>query len=239
MSYLARYQHLVATRPKVLGSGYFDGTRGLWILDNGDFAWDATAVTPVLDFIGGRPCVNLTNSGSTATDGAQFQVVTGCYQFQAAKKVHLFGSVRGTTVDQDWSFGWAALDTSVVASEPTDHAAWQKLAAATQPSVRMRKASGTAQATNALNLTFAANTWYDWEMIVTRDPSTAGVGRVQLYMASGVNPGDPIGSAPIYEGTFGSQVPDTVDLAPYGAFRAGSAANVSCYLGHFGWLIEA
>lgn len=237
MSYLARFQHNIATRSKVLGAGYFDGSMGLWILDNGAFAWDATAVTPVLDFIGGRPCVNLTNSGSTATDGAQFQTVTGCYQLQAAKKVHLYGSVRGTTVTQDWSFGWAALDTSAIASEPTDHAAWQKLAATTNPSIRMRKASGTAQTTNALNLTVVADTWYDWEMIIIRDPSTAGVGQVKLYMGSGVNPGDPIPL--IHEGTFASQVPDTVDLAPYGAFRAGSAANVSAYLGHFGWIIEA
>lgn len=230
------FKHEIAVRPRHIGFGQFDGTNANWLTDNAAFAWDSTAVTPTLDFIGGRPCLALTNSGSTATDGAQFQVTAASYQLQAAKKVHLWGGFRFTTVTQDIGAGWAAIDTSLLASEATDHAAWQKLAAATAPTIRMRKASGTAQASNRLNPTFAVDTWYDWEMVIIRDSATAGVGAVQLFMGSAVEPGGTIPN--VFNGTFNSQVPDTVDLAPYFAWRAGSAANVSGYVSHFGWLIE-
>lgn len=206
------------------------------LVDNTPWAADATAVTPALDFIGGRPCINLTNSGSTATDGAQFQLTAGHIQPQAGKKIRIKWGMRMSTTDQDWSFGLAAVDTSVIASEPTDHFGVQKLAAVTQPKIRARKASGTAQTSNDLAITFAADVWHDFELILTRDSTTAGQGEVLLYGKANANPNE-IGTV-LYQGTFATQIPDTVDLAPYMAWRAGSAANVSGYISHFGVLVE-
>jgi hypothetical protein len=206
------------------------------LIDNELFALDATAVTPSLDYIGNRPVIVLTNSGSTATDGAQFQVTAAHIRPRASKEIVVKCSYRGTTASQDFAFGLAAIDTSAIASDPTDFIRLQKLAAASAFSVGARKASGTAE-TWTTSPTVEADTWYDMMIRVVRDSSTAGKGIVQVWMKEGaelgVNMNDYVQTLEI-----ATQLPDTVDLAPYFAFRAGSAANVSAYVSHFGWAYE-
>lgn len=227
----------IATRPKVSSRIQVYGSDASALVDGSLFAWDTINCAPTLDFIGGRECFALTNSGSLATDGAQAQVPAGCIQPQAGKQVRIKFAFRMTATDQEFSFGLAAIDTSIIASEPTDHFALQKVTGVTSPVIRARKSSGTAQATNALAITFAVDTWYDAELILTRDVSTAGMGKVECYISSGVSGGGVL--APLYNGTFASQIPDTVDLAPYFAWRAGSAANVSGYVAYYGVEVEA
>lgn len=210
---------------------------GSSIVDNGVFAYDSTNSTAVLDFIGGRPVINMTNSGSTATDGTQAQVVTGCMQPQAGKEVVVRCGVRMSTATQDFAFGIAALDTSAIASDPTDHIMIRKLAADTKFSLRARKASGTAE-TWTLDPTVSADTWYDIYFKVTRDATTAGKGYVEVLINSGRSAGDDLGRDCVQNILIATQLPDTVDLAPFFAFRAGSAANVSCYVNYLGWAFQ-
>jgi hypothetical protein len=213
------------------------GADGASIVDNGIFAYDSTNSTAVLDFIGGRPVINMTNSGSTATDGTQAQVVTGCIQPQAGKDVVLRCAYRGSTASQDFAFGIANLDTSAIASDPTDHIMIRKLAADTKFSLRARKASGTAE-TWTLDPTVAADTWYDIYIKIRRDVTTAGKGIVEVLINSGRDASANAGLDYTQTMLIATQFPDTVDLAPFFAWRAGSAANVSGYVNYLGWVVQ-
>lgn len=208
---------------------------GQWVIDDGTFAQDATATTVVLDAIATRPVFNLTNSGSTATDGLNAQVKTGSVLFQAGKEVRIKGAFRCTTATQDLFFGTGVIDTSLIASQATDYIAIRKLAAATQPSIVMRKASGTAE-TWTLPVTIAADQWNDFEIVITRDAATAGKGIVKVLWGQDVAAGaelTDIATLPV-----ATQLPDTVDQALSFGWRAGSAANVSMYIAYLGMAVQ-
>jgi len=217
------------------------GERMVWgsdadaLVDNALFAWDSTAVTPTLDFIGNRACFAFTNSGSTATDGSQFQVTAAHIRPMEAKEITLRWGYRGTTATQDASFGLAAIDTSQIASAATDYIKVEKLAASTSFTLSARKASGTAESFTLAGLTAVVDTWFDFCMRIKRS-STAGMGLVTVTAAVGGVPGGNLTT--VFSESFATQLPDTVDLSPYGAWRAGSAANVSGYVPYFGWLYQ-
>jgi hypothetical protein len=200
------------------------------------FTITSTNSAATLNNVGGRPCIAITNTGSTATDVTNFCGVVASIIPQASKRIWLRFGVRMTTITQDFAAGLAVVGTNIINSDPTDHMMIRKLSAATQPSIRSRKASGTAE-TWTLPLTFAADTWYDIALEIVRDPSTAGAGKINVYGASGATPG---GLLPLL-GTLNvaAQLPDTVKQAPFFAFRAGSAANVSCYVSDFSVTVEA
>lgn len=225
-----------AIRPEVTALWGFWGGDASFITDNAKAAWDMTAVTPVMDFIGGRPCLALTNSGSTATDGAQAQATQGFIQPQAGKEIQICGSFRMTTNTQEFSLGLAIIDTSVIASAPTDLILLEKLTTVTAPSLKARKATGTVE-TWTLGKTLLVDTWYDFSMRLVRDASTAGKGNAQVYIGESLNAKGTM--EVLFNGTIATQFPDTVDLAPTLAWRAGSAANVSGYIGHFGVRVAA
>lgn len=189
--------------------------------------------TPIFDYIGGRPCFAMTNTGSTATDGCQFQVPQGIYQLQAGKRAIIKTAIRMTTTTQEFRFGWCAIDTSMIASDSTDLCVADKLTGVTAIRGYTRKASGTALAGSSCPMTLAADTWYD--LAIECVGVSTGVGYMNLYYGSALSPGGQLNSMRI---DFASGFPDTVDLAPSFAWRAGSAANVSGYFSYFGWSIE-
>lgn len=203
----------------------------LSVLDNGILAYDMTSATAVLDHIGDRACLNLTNSGSGATDivNAQSVATSGGWQILAGKEFVARGSFRLSTTTQDLYIGLWAVDTNFWSTEPSDSIGLYKASAATQCTFKSRKASGTAQATSGIGPVLAVDTWYDWAIRVVGDPATAGKASVQVALGSGILAGNPIPQ--VYAGTFETQIPDTVDLGPGYSWRAGSAANVSGYLG--------
>lgn len=208
------------------------GNDASWLVDNGLFAWDSTNVTPTLGNVGGRPCVNLTNSGTLATDLAQFQVTAASLLMGTADKTFtLKFSYRGSTATQDIAFGWANIDTTIIASDPTDFIMIRKLAAETTFTLRTRKASGTAYTVSTTPV-IAADTWYDGEIRATYS-STSNASRVQVFLSSGAAGGSPL--AQVLDALIpDSAFPNTVNLAGFGAWRAGSAANVSGYASYFG-----
>lgn len=211
----------------------------LSVLDNGILAYDATAATAVLDHIGDRACLNLTNSGSTATDvvNAQSVATSGGWQILAGKEFLAQGSFRLGTTTQDLFIGLWAVDTNFWSTEPTDSVGLYKASAATQCTFKARKASGTAQATNGIGPVLAVDTWYDWAIRVIGNSATAGKAEVQVAIGAGVLAGNPI--PVVYSATFETQIPDTVDMGPGYSWRAGSAANVSGYIGKTGFCLQA
>jgi hypothetical protein len=225
------------TRPEHLSEVIIDPGMGTAVLDNGIMAYDATQATAVLDHIGDRPVINCTNSGSTATDIVNAQCVAGAFQVLAGKQLLAKGSFRMTTTTQDLFLGLWAIDTNYWSTLPTDYIGIEKASASTQFVVRARKASGTAQVSQSIGPVLVADTWYDWAIRVVGDPSTAGQAIVQVAIGASVPAG---GIIPVvFNGTFSSQIPDTVDLAPGFSWRAGSAANVSGYIGLTGFTLEA
>ena len=208
------------------------------VLDNGVFAYDMTQATAVLDHIGDRACLNLTNSGSTATDivNAQSAATSGGFQVLAGKKMLAKGSFRMSATTQEFALGWWAVDTNYWSTLPTDYLVLEKATGVTQFVVKTRKASGTAQVSASIGPVLAVDTWYEWAISVEGDLSTAGKGTVMVAIGSSVSPSNPI--PVVYNEVFGTQVPDTVDLAPGFSWRAGSAANVSGYLGLTAWTAE-
>ena len=222
----------VGTRPLKNANVEVYGNDASWLVDNGQFAWDSTNVTPTLGNVGGRPCLNLTNSGSTATDLSQFQTTAASILMATDAKTHVLKfSYRGTTATQDIAFGWAAIDTTIIASDPTDFIMFRKLAAETTFTLRTRKASGTAYTVSATPV-IAADAWYDGEIRATYS-ATANMSRVQVFMSANASPGAPLTQV------LDSLIPDTafpntVNMASFGAWRAGSAANVSGYISYFG-----
>ena len=223
----------VATRPSVIAElGYF-GNDSAWLTDNDTFAWDSTSCTPTLNNIGGRPCIDLTNTGSTATDGAQFQSTVAAILLGTSTQTYTQkGSFRMTTATQDIAFGLSAIDTSIIASNSTDLIRLQKLSAATAFSITYRKASGTAAVTGTFGPTIAADTWYDYELVVSKANSTTGSGRIKVYMGTDVAAGGSLSL--VFDQVIATEFPDTVKMASLGAWRTGSAANVSAYMSYFG-----
>lgn len=218
--------------PSALSRGELWPGNGLMLIAVGAMTKTEVNCTPVFDFIGGRPCISCTGAGA-ATDGVQWQVPTGIYQLQTGKTAVLKASFRLGVITQEVSFGWAALDTTVIASDPTDITGVQKLTGATALQVHNRKASGTAVNSSFNPVTLAIDTWYDLEYRIKK--TDTGQGQATLFLGNGLSPG---GQMTSYKHDLGSQVPDTVDLAPYFAWRAGSAAAVTGYFGYFGWSIE-
>lgn len=186
--------------------------------------------------VGGRNAFLFTNTGSTATDGVQFQGVSAPIILQAGKRLRMKCAVYMDTATQEFSFGVAAMDTSVIASASTDLLKMEKLTTETAWSFKARKTSGTAVSWPIPQAVAAAH-WYDMEMNVVVDTVTAGKG-----VAFATHGQDVIAGAtlPFSAGqlNIATQLPDTVALAPFMAWRAGSAANVNCYVAYLGWIIE-
>lgn len=191
--------------------------------------------TVVSDFIGGRPCVSLNGNASGATNNCNLQVAGDCIRPMAGKTLVFKGGIRMTTVTQDFALGFASTTTNFIASSATDYIAIQKLTGVTQFSLISRKASGTA-ATTTLSPVVTGGVWYDFSISIKMDPTTAGLGTVQVAFGSSVTPGT---SPPIVYNAQVTNVPDTVTLRPIISWRAGSAASVFGYVSRCGWELEA
>lgn len=224
-------------RPERLAQLIVSPMDGSGIVDNGIYAFDGTQATVTLDHIGNRPCFNMTNSGSTATDVVNQQVTANAMQFVAGLPFVMFGSVRFTTTTQDWTQGTWATDTNYFSTLPTDYLSLRKLTGSTSVYLAARKASGTEETYVLDTAAVVADTWYDYAVWILPDSATAGKARFQVAWGSNVTPGNPI---PIVaSGVIATQNPDTVDTRPGYAWRAGSAANVSGFMGLHGFIFGA
>jgi hypothetical protein len=185
--------------------------------------------TPIINNIGNRPCIEMAGAGA-ATDGSQFQYGTAGLLIEAGKPLRIRFSYRSADMStHEMVFGVAAVDTTLIASDPTDFILVDLATASLTPTLRSRKASGTAESA-ALPITLANDTWYDTELVITRDATTAGRAYVQVYhgasLASGANL-PLIATIPI-----STQCPDTVNLAPCFGFQ-GTSVTTKFYVHQF------
>lgn len=206
--YLANPQHLVTLHP-------FTKT-------------EVTAAATVGN-VGGRPAQTFTGS-SLATHGVNFCQGVANFRFVAGKQTRIpFSVYVADATNNEWCFGLTVVSTALMAAlsggtAPTDHFTIEKLKAETGGRLRIRKASGTQEAT-ALNLVFADATWYDFEVVVLPDASVAGRGEVEIFVRVA-------GAAPqrVLATTVGSQLPDTVSTAlAYGWLAGATTANVPSF----------
>jgi hypothetical protein len=204
-----------------------DPCNSLTLVASGLFKTDVTAATLTTSDVSGRPTFVVANSGSTATNVVNAQTVADSIIPTAGKEILFKGSFRMTTITQEFAMGFASSATNFINAAPSDYIGIQKLTTASNFSLITRKASGTA-ATVALLPTIAINTWYDWAIRIIMDPTVAGQGIVQVALASNTIPGN--GISMVYNATV-TNIPDTVVLRPFMAWRAGSAANVTGYFG--------
>jgi hypothetical protein len=191
--------------------------------------------TPALSNVGGRPCVSLAGGGA-ATDGANF-----CYGAAASirtiagksTRIH-FGVRSADALNHSWMFGLNVVSTTLTANldsggtPSTDFCVIHKTLNSRIPRFRSRKASGTAQSV-ATTLTCEDATWYDFDLVVTPDLTTAGKGRVQVYAAAA---GATMKG--YYEATLSTGIPDTVSMALGFGFLEGDTGTDATVVSHIG-----
>lgn len=156
--------------------------------------------------------------GGLSTDGRQYQHLFASVRPQAGRRLHLEGDIwSGAWANHEWAAGWASLDSGILASVPNDYIMLHKPTGGSVINWRSRKAGGTEQVLELAITTPVTDTWYDWELTVKRDSATAGKGIIKWgWRTKG---GVLVSQSP----EIGSQFPDTVDMAPFFAWNAGTA----------------
>lgn len=179
--------------------------------------------TPALANVGGRPCVSLAGAGA-ATDGSNFCFATAAHMLVAGKRTRLFFSVRSAdATNHEWCVGIGTVTTTAMANlsggTPSANFVYlRKLKTELIPKVISRKASGIAEIASC-NLTQADATWYDFEVVIDMDPTTAGYGRVRVFCRT--NGGSPV---LVLDTNLGA-LPDTVVTALVFGFLEGDTGT--------------
>ncbi len=169
--------------------------------------------TLTIQSLGGRPCVGIAGAGAQ-TDGSNLCWGVAAIRPVAGKQTRLFFGVRlADATNQTFVCGLNIVATTITANmesggtPSTDYFLLHKTEASLIPRIRSRKASGTEES-HALSLSMADATWFDFEILLTPDASTAGAGRVQVYARTAL--ATPV---KVLDNSFGAAVPDTVSLA--------------------------
>jgi hypothetical protein len=187
----------------------------------------------------GRSCLGVTYNAAI-TDGLQ-----GCRpgasiipQLPSPSPYNLnpfvikFAVASSIMASAEFFFGLAVVTTTEIATPTTDYVGIIKLVGDAQFSLTSRKATGTAQKTALPMLALANATWYDFTLILNRDPVTAGMAVADVYWD--INEYPETGYANHVTIPIASQFPDTVLTSPTWATRVGFASAVS-YLDYFVW----
>jgi hypothetical protein len=214
---------------------YFDNSQNVITLH----PWTVTLVTitaPV-GFLGDRPAI-IPASMAAATDGANYCIGTASIRPQAAKAIEFVCTMRAVTwADPKWVMGFTVVNTGITAgifggTAPTDYILATKDTGTAHPVIRARKASGTAETIQGTLTGTVDATWLRAHLILTRDSSTAGRGKVDLYLGD-----DSLQTVPLVaSGTIPTQFADTVSLAPGFGWLSG-ANNTGLSHGMAGWRI--
>lgn len=191
-------------------STYFNQPRNIITLH--PYTITTVNCTPAIVNVGGRPAVELAGAGA-GTDGAQLQWGTAGLLLMAGKKQRNRFTFRSEDiVNHSFCAGIAVVDTTIIGSDPTNHVMLQKLTgSASSMKLRSRKASGTVEEI-AIPYTFESSAWYDVELVIKPDLTTAGRALVDVYIGKNLSGGDAIpqicANLPI-----STQCPDTVATA--------------------------
>lgn len=206
------------------------------ITDGGPFVVTNVNCTPALNSIGGVPMVQLAGAGA-GTDAHQVQVRLDGLRPQGGKILRQYFQFRSADLaSHEFGFGFSVLDTSILATNPTDVIGIRKLTTATKFTAFARKASGTEETSSLGGLTLENDLLYDGCLEILRDPATAGKGVMNVYLGASLTAGGLIPHLGAFN--IATQLPDTVDLAASRAWRAGGAVTTIGYLGCWGWTVE-
>jgi hypothetical protein len=211
---------------------------------------NAAAGYPKFGVAGDRSAILLaTAAGSAAvTDGTQIQfaVTTGFLKnsvpasslkpivFNRGAKFACGFYAASDIATMEMFFGFAAIDTTVIASLPTDAAGLLKLTGDANFRLYGRKASGTAESNLIGNMPTLANaSWID--LMFEWVPTATGEGYVTVFAKVGGLAGESLSE--IGKIKLVTQSPDTVLLAPTVAWRVGtSAAQPEVAISHVAWI---
>lgn len=184
--------------------------------------------------VGGRPCLTLTNGGSSATtDLSNYYWSANTVIPQPGKILRIKGSWRASTITTDQIFGIGVGGAAMYGTPPTNFLAIKKASAATQFSFNCRKASGTAETFTLNTPAIVADTWYDFAIYALQaSGATAGTGRVEIFWGASLNGGQ--GMTMVGQFDVATQFPDTVAQALFFSQRAGAVDSGTTNIGILG-----
>lgn len=209
---------------------------------------NAAAGYPKIGSQGGRAALLVKTAGA-ATDGANIQFgVTTAPLILAARTASAYGPQVGRrttrfefSIRSDANFstlglfaGFAAVDTSIIASAPTDYIGLLKVTGdTTSPKYVARKASGTAESALVGGFpSFASAAWYDVAMDFDNGAS-AGLGNLKIWAKKDGDPGADLDL--VANIAIATQFPDTVALLPSLAIFNGSAGTPEVAISRLAW----
>lgn len=225
-------------RPRIMSEKfvYFDTPQSIITLH--PLTVTLVTITEAIAFLGDRAA--LTSTGmAAATDGANHWEGVAGIRPQASKAIEFMWTVRAVTfADPQFVMGLGVVATTQTAKvlnatggDQTDYLLLCKDTGTNNLSLRARKASGTkeTQTVSATPMGTVDATWLRFHMVLTRDPDTAGRGKIRLYGGA-----DSLQIVPLLaEMNVATQFADTVSMAGGFGWLSG-ANNTALSIGYYG-----
>jgi hypothetical protein len=156
--------------------------------------------------------LRIAGAATTDNSGAEVQRDAATVAFEVSQTYRMLGRFNLSDSTQcDFYTGLCTLDTSIIASLPTDGILLQKLDDVATLDVLVRKA-GTTQVTLSAVATLASATWYEFALQVAMT-STTGTGTVTLWLND------------VVVATFSTAFLPTGMLAEFAAMQSGNATG--------------
>lgn len=227
------FEGIAATRPQVAFDQTYFGNDPRLVNTGQPFTVTNVNVSPAIvnQDTFDIPMVSMAGAGA-GTDGHQHQWSDAGYQLHPGKECGFITELASADItNHEFFVGYAAIDTSIIASAPTDYIGIRKTTGQTRFQLVARKASGTEQVFDLAMPVVANDTLYTFSVLITPDRTTAGMARVVVRCGVGLQPGGTL--SVVFDGVVTTQAPDTVDLSIARAWRAGAAVTT---IGLFGML---
>jgi hypothetical protein len=178
----------------------------------------------VSDAVAGGGVASFANSGTTDDSGAQLQVDAAPITLSLGKTIQFKARAQQSDATQSdlWA-GIAVLDTSLVASAPTDGIYFRKDDGVATWKLVIRTGSADELVSGALGTNVAA-TWQELAFEIAMDAVTAARGVVKAW----------IDDVKVYEATHTNLPASTVFMSTSCAWQSGEAAAKTMYLDYFG-----
>lgn len=211
-------------------------TNGIWVCtgNSGTMAYDNLGDRQCISFVGGGGATNGGNiCHSTATislaAGKGMRMKFSYYDAAASTAAFAIGLSTVTTALSDaWKSG---------GTPPANSFAMVKRTGETAFSIRSVKASGAPYVVGCSE-TIANATWYDYEVLLKPDKTTAGLGTVQVWRQAGGASGYSLISG-AHPQQIVAAVPDTVQMAMALQWQAGDTGTTNKgALGYFALEVE-
>jgi len=215
---------------------YFDRPSKIVTLQ--EFTATHVNATPGIVHYLGRPCLDMHGAGA-ATDGSNYCAGVAGVRFVAGKEMRLkfsFATAHANPAIPAFTAGLTVVTTGLTANmaaggtPPTDYFLLAKRTTEAGFTLKTAKASGAPEVQVLAMDALAAAKWYDFEVAVRTDPTTAGKGTVDLYCAIDGGVMNRVGERV----QIAAMIPDTVNLALAVGLRAGDTGTDKSYCSYIG-----